>query len=335
MCIAVNDRFDENTWNGVPMRRDAWIEAVKTQCGLECRFESSRFCPSTMNNASAGQTIIANMTLAWQSVSTLSHTRVWNDERLYLQIVTSGTMSIEQDGEMATVRPGDMVVIDTLARFEEWFREPARIVLLNISKSALRERGLRMRVPSAYMRDSASPDVGVIRDFVLNVASQAGKASNALLTRLGNQCLDLMDVLVDSHNGPACDRSSALTALRAKQLIARSIGDPGLSVARIAAQLHISNSSLTRALRAHGISPMRYAWSLRLEHAARLLADTSRSAVQIREVAYQCGFTDAAHFSRVFKRRYEMTPREYVASRKTESGDAVYRTPAVARRRFG
>jgi AraC-like DNA-binding protein len=325
MGVAVDDQIGENIWNGARMCRDAWIDAVKTQCGLECRFESSRFYPSTMNNASAGQTIVANMNLAWQSFSTLSHTRVWNDERLYVQIVTSGTVSIEQDGEMATVGPGDMVVVDTLARFKEQFREPARIVLLNIPKSALRKRGLRMRVPSAYTRNSASPDVDVIRDFVLHVASQAGKASNALLTRLGDQCLDLMDVLVNEHIGPASDRSSALTALRAKQPIMRNIGDPRLSVSGIAAQLNISNSSLTRALRSQGLSPMRYAWSLRLEHAARLLVNAPGGAIRIREVAYQCGFTDAAHFSRAFKDRYGMTPREYAASNQPASGDALER----------
>jgi transcriptional regulator GlxA family with amidase domain len=66
---------------------------------------------------------------------------------------------------------------------------------------------------------------------------------------------------------------------------------------------------------------MRYAWSLRLEHAARLLADAPHRP--IGEVALQCGFANAAHFSRAFKDRYEMTPRQYAASRKAASGDAL------------
>ena len=328
-CTAVNDRLDENTWNGVPMCRDAWINAVRTYFGLECRFESSRFGASTVDYVSAGQTIVANINLAWQSISALTHASVRKDEHLYVQIVTSGMMSIEQDGEMMTARPGDMVVVDPLAGFKESFRESTCLVLLNIPKAALRERGLRMRVPSAYLRDSASPDVGVIREILLNVASHAGRASGALLARLGDQCLDLMDVLVNEHNGPAPDGASVVTALRAKQLIARNIGDPGLSVARIAAQLNMSISSLTRALRAQGLSPMRYAWSLRLEHAARLLANAPRSA--IGEVAFQCGFANAAHFSRAFKERYEMTPRQYAAGRKAASGDALEWTQVVQR----
>jgi AraC-like DNA-binding protein len=87
-----------------------------------------------------------------------------------------------------------------------------------------------------------------------------------------------------------------------------------LSVVSLAAELNISTSCLTRALKAAGLSPMRYAWSLRLEHATRLLAVAPLGSIQ--EVAYQCGFASAAHFSRAFKERYGMTPRAYVASRK-------------------
>jgi AraC-like DNA-binding protein len=129
-----------------------------------------------------------------------------------------------------------------------------------------------------------------------------------------------MDVLVDDRNGQAFGRASTATVLRAKQVIARRIGDPDLSVVRIAAELKISTSCLTRALKANGLSPMRYAWSLRLEHAKRLLAGSPQGATQ--EVAYQCGFASAAHFSRAFKERYGMTPREYAASHKATQGDA-------------
>jgi AraC-like DNA-binding protein len=96
-----------------------------------------------------------------------------------------------------------------------------------------------------------------------------------------------------------------------------------LSVVRIAEELNISTSCLTRALKANGLSPMRYAWSLRLEHATRMLAGAQQGAIQ--EIAYRCGFASAAHFSRAFKERYGMTPRAYAASRKSavEHGDGA------------
>jgi AraC-like DNA-binding protein len=87
----------------------------------------------------------------------------------------------------------------------------------------------------------------------------------------------------------------------------------------------MSKSSLERALRANGLSVMSYVWSLRLERAAqRLLVDTSYGAV--KRVIFQCGFSNHAHFSRAFKARYGVTPREYAAERKEASSATTQQT---------
>jgi AraC-like DNA-binding protein len=145
------------------------------------------------------------------------------------------------------------------------------------------------------------------------MARQAGEVSQELLARLGDQCLDLLEVLIDDSAASSRGRISAATVVRVKQVIARRLGDPHLSVARIAAELNISASQLTRTMKAHDLSPMRYAWSLRLEHAAQLLSCTSKDTLQAKEIAYRCGFTSAAHFSRAFKERYGMSPRDFAA----------------------
>lgn len=51
-----------------------------------------------------------------------------------------------------------------------------------------------------------------------------------------------------------------------------------------------------------------YLQRIRLENSCRLLRTTK---LQINEIAERTGFFDAAHFSRVFKERYEMSPLEY------------------------
>ncbi|GAB7521441.1 helix-turn-helix domain-containing protein [Paraburkholderia sp. 2C] len=89
----------------------------------------------------------------------------------------------------------------------------------------------------------------------------------------------------------------------------RRLADPALSVASLAGPLNLSISTLTRVFRQRGLSPMRHAYALRLEHAARMLAETPDLA--IKEVAGRCGFASAAHFSRLFKQKYSVPPREY------------------------
>jgi AraC-like DNA-binding protein len=309
----VDDRLDENTWNGTPMCRGAWIDAMSS-VGLQYRFDASHSGASTHSSTYAGQSVIVDLDIAWQSASPI--VRRGGDEHLFVQIVRSGMRRVEQRGQTMTFGPGDVAVLDPLTWYDASVRERTRMSILRIRRSALRERGLRDRFPVICRPDRASPDVCAVRDFVLNAASQAGKASEPMLARFGDQCLDLMDVLINDRSGPASVRSTEVTVLRAKQLIARHIADPDLSTGRIAAELNMSISSLTRALQASGLSAMRYAWSLRIERAARQLrADAPHGA--IKAIAYQCGFTNLAHFSRAFKARYDMTPREYAASHKT------------------
>ncbi|HEY4352596.1 MAG TPA: helix-turn-helix domain-containing protein [Paraburkholderia sp.] len=311
--------YFESNWDGAASGRSAWIDTVSAH-GMQCRVDACHSAPSTVKIARAGQTDIFDIDVAWQSVSPIMQRPCfWNGEHLFLKVVRSGAMSIEQRGQTVTFGPGDIAVLDPLHMFNESFRERTRLSILRFPKAALRERGLRHGFPTVCRPDSASADVGAVREFVLNLTSQAGKASEPLLERLGDQCLDLMDVIVNQRDSCASRRASVATMLRAKQVIARRIGDPDLSVVRIAEELNISTSCLTRALRANGLSPMRYAWSLRLEHAMRMLAGAPQGAIQA--IAYQCGFASAAHFSRAFKERYGMTPRAYAASRKPVTAD--------------
>ncbi|MFC0698824.1 helix-turn-helix domain-containing protein [Paraburkholderia humisilvae] len=304
------------------MDRHAWIDAILTQ-GWKCRFDAYHSGPSTVDVVRAGQIEIMNINASWQSVSPILHriSAPLNGEHVIVKIVRSGTLLIEQNGQTKTFGPGDIAVHDPQYDFIESVGEPTCTSAIWIPKAALRDRGLRHRVPVAFSPDPLSPDVGVVREVLLTLTSQASKAGEQLLSRLVHQCLDLMDVLVNDRNAPAPARSKAITVLRAKQLIARRIGDPDLTVGSIAAELNISSSSLMHALKASGLSAMRYAWSLRLEHAARLLPGASRGEIQT--IAYQCGFSSLAHFSRAFKESYGMTPREYAATHMAASSSKV------------
>jgi transcriptional regulator GlxA family with amidase domain len=57
-----------------------------------------------------------------------------------------------------------------------------------------------------------------------------------------------------------------------------------------------------------GTPPARYLRSIRMCHAATLLASTFLS---VKEILTRVGFTDQSHFVRYFKKVYEMTPSQY------------------------
>ena len=72
----------------------------------------------------------------------------------------------------------------------------------------------------------------------------------------------------------------------------------------------ISNSTLLRLFQKHfGTTPYAYLMDRRLEIGASMLT----MGHSVKDSALQCGFADAGHFSRAFKKKYGVPPIEYGA----------------------
>lgn len=85
--------------------------------------------------------------------------------------------------------------------------------------------------------------------------------------------------------------------------------DPRLQISGIAAENNMTLKTMERLFRKYtGVSPAAYLSGLRLEHAAELLKSPECS---ITETAFRCGFSNLAYFSRVFRQKYGLSPREY------------------------
>ncbi|MEF3304625.1 helix-turn-helix domain-containing protein [Paenibacillus sp. GYB003] len=81
------------------------------------------------------------------------------------------------------------------------------------------------------------------------------------------------------------------------------------SIARIAQQLHISRSQLTKTFaKVYGISPRRYVSELVASRAKHLLVTTSMS---VEQISHELGFRSLSHFSRQFRRWTGMSPNRY------------------------
>ena len=68
-----------------------------------------------------------------------------------------------------------------------------------------------------------------------------------------------------------------------------------------------------------GLTPLQYLTGKRLENAASILA-TFCGRVNISETACLCGFADPLYFSRLFKQRYGVPPRSYMAAALPPAG---------------
>lgn len=100
-----------------------------------------------------------------------------------------------------------------------------------------------------------------------------------------------------------------------RHLVRAHLGHGDLSVAKCAALASMSPQKLKRRLAAHGTTATRELDHVRQEAARAMLRTTDRPITQI---AADLGYSDAANFTRAFRRAHGQTPSRF----RAEQGDA-------------
>lgn len=92
--------------------------------------------------------------------------------------------------------------------------------------------------------------------------------------------------------------------------------DPDFSLERLGSDLKYNKKYLSTVFKRHvGVGIVEYLHTVRIQHACTMLKQGFSS---VSDVALRCGYPDAQYFSKVFKRRMTISPREYMASVKAE-----------------
>ena len=139
---------------------------------------------------------------------------------------------------------------------------------------------------------------------------------------LGGVTLDLIRALVASAGAREAEAAEVLEetlAVRIERWIVEHLGEPSLSAERIASAHFLSVRQLYYVWAArNGETLAEWIMSRRLERAARVLASTASHDAAIAAVARRCGFADPAHFTRRFRERYGVTPRDWRTMHRPE-----------------
>ncbi|MCC6389970.1 MAG: helix-turn-helix domain-containing protein [Bryobacterales bacterium] len=112
--------------------------------------------------------------------------------------------------------------------------------------------------------------------------------------------------------GRARDPISRTQLARAKQFIERHLHSRTLCPDGISRALRLPRNRLYALFEPEG-GVCRYIWNRRLARAYRDLRDPSSRRRGIAEIAYRWGFSSAAHFSRVFRKTYGLSPSDACA----------------------
>ncbi|MBN3764029.1 GlxA family transcriptional regulator [Burkholderia sp. Ac-20365] len=102
---------------------------------------------------------------------------------------------------------------------------------------------------------------------------------------------------------------------RAVHLMQQHIGRP-LSLDELAERVDMSARHLQRLFKSQtGDSPLTYARRMRLKTAAWFLTSSERT---VAEIAATCGFSDASHLGREFRKEFGLAPNTYRANQMRE-----------------
>ena len=122
-------------------------------------------------------------------------------------------------------------------------------------------------------------------------------------------CLAFAQLQVASK--PVPSSSARKTQILLRKLVAWLADNlaQSFSVDQMASKVALSGSHLRRVFRAeYGVGPAHFFQEMKMREARRLLRE---SALPIKVISSQLGFTDLAHFYRNFKKHTEIAPAEY------------------------
>lgn len=96
---------------------------------------------------------------------------------------------------------------------------------------------------------------------------------------------------------------------KVREYVMRNIEDEDLSVDDIAFAVHVSRRTLYHICSKRGTTPARLVRQVRLERAYAEINDPENED-QITVIAFDCGFNDCSRFSRLFKARFGLSPKD-------------------------
>jgi len=298
---------------GFDLLRDATPE---TSNALPAKGSEPRAFAGTITHAELGPLVLAQIATDTHSVGWIDClTGLANPDRYRLIVQIAGTTVLRQDAREALLTPGDLAFYDARRPYELRFDAPFQMNVLVPPRALLQVPESSLRMLTCRRITGATGLGALIGPFVAGLTHQMGRRAAAVNHCLGDAVLGMLAATLadevgafsSSANGP---RQAALLQ-QVKSYIESQLADTDLDPAAIAAAHHISPRYLRKLFEGEGDSVARWIRSRRLDRCHRDLARPDLCDRSVSAVASHWGFTDAAHFSRLFKTTFGQSPREY------------------------
>ncbi|GAA3136284.1 helix-turn-helix domain-containing protein [Streptosporangium carneum] len=280
---------------------------------------------TTLRVLDLGPTQVYSMTspsLQSHHVSTLI--QHFAPETYCLALSRRGAKQITQFGRQTTAGPREMVFYDNSHPFHGQITADGTGsfagIVLQIPKAALPLPDGRLASLTST-RLSAHDGVGaLLRHHLEELLRHASSYTAADATRLSAITVDLFTAVCAHHLDVAAlplETHQQILRRRIHTFIEHNLGDPTLCAETVAAAHQISVRRLYQLFQdqEHGLTVAAWIRQQRLERCRHDLADPALSPHPIHVIAARWGFASNAHFSRIFRTAYGVSPADYRSSR--------------------
>lgn len=234
-------------------------------------------------------------------------------DHLFMSVVLSGHVRADQYDRSSTDRVGDFSIRDTNTPWTIEHSGYSEVLAIGIPRERLEESLGSARLFAGVTVGGDLPTATLTRSFLSSLLSLGDRLTPQVAESLVSTGLDLIvaslaERLAREVRQPVRD---SVVMQRARAYIEANLHDPTLDPPRLAAATGVSLRRLQALFSAQGRHISDWIWQRRLEAAAKRLADPGCLHMPLGNLAYGCGFVSQSHFSRRFKERYGLGPRDY------------------------
>ena len=240
------------------------------------------------------------------------HLQVQGPEEFLVTLPAKSELRFTQGGREVRANPGAFFIERSHEPYEFSHAEPADLWVMKLSLAML---GGRVRAPDRFCSlqfDATNGANGLFVDMVHLIPQRYDAMSEEARSMVGRQLADLLALALQSDervlsSGGSTVRMAHLA--RIESFVRRHIDNPDLGPDEVAAGCGVSVRYLHELLRDTNQTLGSWIRDQRLA-AAREDLGNPRDKRAIGEIAYARGFADQAQFSRAFRQRYGITPKE-------------------------
>lgn len=297
-----------------PERAGFWSDWInRLFCGLQSDLYGDTVFDGRMSTVHAGDIVLTRLEANRHRVMRSASLARASDTG-YLKIVAPylGCAGVEQNGREAWVTPDQWSIYDTTDSYA--VANPVRVehLIVMVPKARLIERGLALDPLMARRLGGSGGVARMALDTMRSAYRELPGMSEAAARGVGDAITQFvhLSMLDLAGIGTAVTQREALRE-RIKQLVNERLGDPHLSVDGIAQALNCSRRHLYNAFAEEPDGVAGYILRRRLEACRQSLADTHNERRSITDIAFSFGFSNMAHFSRVFRSHLGVPPSDY------------------------